>query len=130
MKFSRSLFLAALLLAPLPALAQNGPPTPAPFSVLAGQVTLAVTASSGRVALPSTATYADAITIYNSGPKNAFFKFGNSSVLATTAGIELDAGKHLTVFSGNQTNLAAICGGADTTTLVIYQANGPIDFGP
>ena len=120
--------LCAWLLVMTPVLAQNAPPTPAPTSVVAGQVALSVTTSSARVALPSAADSAGAITIYNKGTADAYYALGSSSVTATTASIQIPASTFVTVWRGTSTFLAAITA-SSSTSLVIYQANGPIQFG-
>ena len=109
------------------------PPTPAPASVLGGSAALAVTASSGRVALPADASTYGAITIYNHGTKDAYFAMGDSTVAATTSSTLIAAGTAIVVYAWLPnatmtvpTHIAAICGGADSTSLAIYQANGPV----
>jgi hypothetical protein len=127
--FARALagLAGALLLAwPIQAPAA-APPQPAPVSVLAGQTSLSVTNASARVVLPSTAASAISITILNSGTKDAYFAQGGSSVTATTASTLIKAGSQLTVWVSG-TYVAAITGGSDTTTLIVYQANGPLSL--
>lgn len=117
--------LAGLLVASAPTLAQ-GPPSPDPISVLTGQNKIDATSSSARIALPGSSV---AITLYNKGAKDLFFTFGSSSVTATTSSTLLPAGAHLTLWAGSNTYVAAITAGSDTATLVVYQANGPLQFG-
>lgn len=124
------LLAALLVLGADAALAQVTPPSPPGYALLGGYAPLAVTASSARVALPANTTAYGAVTVVNYGTKDAFVALGNSSVAATTSSIPIRAGKHLTLKIGAATNLAAICGGADTTTLDLYQGNGPVSFGP
>lgn len=123
-------FLALLAFAAGPAFAQGAPPTPLPASVLCAtcQTSLSVTNSSSRVILPSTNPSYNAITLYNSGSKDAYFVQGDSTAVATTANVDIPAGSHVTVWVSG-TYVAAITGGSDTTTLKIYQANGPIQLG-
>lgn len=116
-----------------PAAAQ--PPTPAPASVVGGTAALSVTATSSRVALPADAGAYGALTIYNYGTKDAYIALGSSSVAATTSSIPVRAGTAITIFAwvpgaavNVPTDVAAICGGADATTLTIYQASGPINL--
>lgn len=131
-RFLYSMRLAAMLvlglaLCPGVAIAQ-APPSPPPASVLSGQVSLAVTTSSARVALPSGSASANVITIYNQGGTDAYFALGSSSVVATTSSIYLPTTGHITIWSGNSAYVAAITA-AGSSTLKIYQGNGPFDFG-
>ena len=109
-------------------LAHAAPPTPLPSSVLASQTSLSVSNSSARVAFPAAVSVYSAITVVNVGASDAFFATGDSSVAATTSSKRVGACGHLTFWTGD-TYLAAITAGSDTTTLRIYQANGPIDLG-
>jgi hypothetical protein len=130
MRFFRTA-LAGLLLslfAATAATAQGGPPQPAPTSVIAGQVQIAVSNASSRAQLPSTAASAQSITIYNKGTKDAYYAFGSSSVVATTSSIQIPAGSQLTVWNFGSPYIAAITGGTDQTILIVYQGNGPIAF--
>lgn len=119
--------VALLVTAALPAYAA-GPPEPLPVSVIVGQVNLSVTSTSSRVAFSSTAPTANAVTIYNAGAKDAFYKMGTSSVTALTTDKRIPAGTWISDWISS-TYIAAISSGSDTTTLRIYQANGPINFG-
>lgn len=129
----RSLALGlALATAPLSwAFAQGAPPQPLPASVLCAtcQTSLSVTNSSSRVALPSTSPPYNTLTVYNSGIKDAYFVQGGSSVTATTSNVRVPAGSSVTVWVSD-TYVAAITSGADTTTLLIYQSNGPLNLQP
>lgn len=120
-----SILLSALLCVTPMALAQSAPPTPLPPSVLAGTVPLSVSNSSSRVALPASIIPFNAITVFNAGTKTAYFAQGGSSVVATTSSTPLDPGQTLTIWVSG-TYVAAITGGSDTTTLRVYQANGPL----
>jgi hypothetical protein len=111
-----------------PAFGQAPPNVPA-FSVLGGYKALSVTATTGNAVLPVVpATAFSALTIYNSGTKDAFFALGGSTVTATTSSIKIGAGVALTFWVGSNTYVAAICGGSDSTTLDLYQASGPLYF--
>lgn len=128
--------LALLLVAAPVAQAQIAPPSPAPVSILSGQVSLAVTSSNARVALPSTAASAVAVTIYNKGTVDAFVALGTVTATATSggtcaAGIAgpsclVPAGTAITFYS-DATYVAAITA-SSTTSLVIYQGNGPFQL--
>lgn len=122
-------FLAGLLaLALMASSAVAQAPSPGPVAVLAGQVPLNLTNASARVALPSTAVSASAITVYNKGTKDAYFALGSVTVTATTASTQIAAGTAVTLWKSSNTYLAGITSGADTTSLVIYQATGPVNF--
>ena len=121
-------FVAFLLAAAAGDAMGQAPPQPPAVAALGGFKTLAVTASSARTALPASSAF-NAITVVNSGDKDAFIAQGGSTVVAATSGIKVAAGKHITIFVTG-TYLAAICGGADSSSLDIYQANGPVYFGP
>lgn len=95
---------------------------------LGGYVPLNVTASSLAIALPTSTSTNPSITIYNSGSKDLFFAQGTASVTATTGSTRLPAGVAITV-AATGTYIAGITAGSDTTTLLIYQATGPIYFG-
>lgn len=119
---------ALLALYCLAAPATAAPPAPVGTSVLAGYTPLSVTSASARVALPADISLYVAVTIYNSGSTDAFFALGSSSVTATTSSTSLPAGTYLTVWVGTNTYVAAITA-SSTTTLKLYQANGPVQFG-
>lgn len=119
-------FLGMLLFA-LPAVAQ-APPNPAPTSVLAGQVVVSATTSSSRVVLPSTALLATALTVYNKGAVDAFFALGDVTVTATVSSTIIPAGTRITVWKGTNTYIAGITA-SSTASLVVYQSNGPLEFG-
>lgn len=120
------LAFAFLLLTAGAAMAQ--PTTPPGVAIVGGTAVLAVTATTGNIALPGSSAF-NAITLVNTGTKDAFIAQGGSSVVATTGSIPVRAGKHITI-AVQGTYLAAICGGTDTTSLDIYQANGSVQFGP
>lgn len=129
MKLTSLLVGLALALIATPVAAQSLPNVP-PYAVTGKTYNaVAVTASSSRTALTATSAY-PAITINNYGAKDVFVALGNGSVVATTSSIPVRAGKHITLFQGAATNIAAICGGADTSTIDIYQATGPVNLGP
>jgi hypothetical protein len=109
------------------------PPTPLPSSVVCNtcSTSLAVTASSARVALPTSTVAANTALVYNAGTKDLWFAQGDATVTATAStstSVYLPAGSHQTVWLSG-TYIAAITAGSDTTTLKIWQSNGPIDFG-
>ena len=120
------LALGLLVTIAFPSVAQV--PTPPPTSVLAGQVALAVTTTSSRVALPSTAASAGALTIYNSGANAAYYALGSSSVVATTSSIQIPAGTAITVWNANNSPYIAAITGTSTANLIIYQANGSVQI--
>src|ERR1043166_776685 len=108
-----------------PAAAQ--PPQPPATATLGGYTSLSVSGSSSRVALPAPRTPFFAITIYNSGSNPAYFNVGDVTVTATTSNTIIRAGTRLTVWASGA-YVAAITA-SSTTTLDIYQSNGPIEFG-
>ncbi len=118
--------LALLIASPARA---DGPPVPVPVSVLCPtcQTSLAVTNASARVANPSTSPPYNTLTIYNSGAKDAYINQGDVTATATTSNARLPAGAVMTIWASG-TYVAAITGGSDTTTLLIWQSNGPIDL--
>lgn len=125
MKTAACVLAAFFLLPHDPAHAQ--PPQTIGAAVVYGGPTLSASNSSSRVALPTTNPPGNALTIWNSGAKDAFYVLGTSTVTATTSGIPVRAGSVITVWAGTaNTHLAAITGGADTTTLQLYQSNGPL----
>jgi hypothetical protein len=135
MKLKLLLAVALALAAPLAAIAQ-APPQPPPTASIAGVLSFSVTNASGQQALPADSGGFPAVTFYNRGTKDAFFKFGpSSSVVATTTPTGVGAGKvpagtRLTVWTGSgNKNLAMITAGTDTTTVEAYQSTGPMDFG-
>lgn len=85
--------------------------------------TLAVTATSGRV--PINLNGANQIEVYNAGSFDCFVAFGDVTVVATvpstsTGSYTVGTGqcKIITVMNPTLiTNMAAICGGSNTTTL-------------
>jgi hypothetical protein len=77
--------------------------------------------------LPSTNPSYGALTIYNAGSKDAYFLQGDVTAIATTGAVRLPAGATVTVWASG-IYLAAITAGTDTTTLYLYQANGPVDL--
>lgn len=131
-RFAAAALAALAILGAQPRPAEAQPPTPPPYSVLGGYTSISASSSSSRVTLPaSTGTYG-AITLFNAGDKDAYFAVGGSTVVATTSptGVgagKISAGKSLTIWA-NGTHVAAITSGADTTTVQIFQATGPIQL--
>lgn len=117
----------ALLFSASEAVAQSGPPQPLPASVLVGFTAMSVTSTSSRFAYTSVTSPFNAITIYNAGTKDAYIQQGDVTAVATTSNARVPAGAAVTIWASGA-YLAAITGGSDTTTLYVYQANGPIDF--
>ena len=106
-----------------------GCPLPGSIPCVATQVftpqaetTLAVTAVSGRVAFPATGSLNLMVT--NTGTKTAYYVAGNVSAVATTSSLPIDAGKTVVLSQGNNTYLAAITGGSDTTSLTLRSGTG------
>lgn len=105
-------------------------------------VTLAVTATTGNVALGNrAATSQDAsptpdgegtfpggfsVRVMNGGTKTMFVTFGGSTVTATVAaGTPMLAGTaEVFTVNPNATYIAAICGGSDSTTLYATTGQG------
>lgn len=121
--------LAAILfcLAGISGVAAAAPPSPPPFAVLSGTLNaVSVTNTSAATALPSSVASATAITVLNNGTKDAFVALGGSSVSATTSSTVVHPGIPVVLYIGSSTYIAAITGGSDTTTLTVYQGNGPV----
>lgn len=136
MKRLLALFAGLMLLLPSIGFAQNAP-TPAPYASLGGAPVLAVSGTSSNVPLPASTNAFGALTIYNKGTTDAYYALGGSSVVATSTGIctlfqpscIVPAGTSITVWVNGNSYLAAITA-TGTTTLVIYQASGPVSFRP
>ena len=134
--FALALVFSAVAMA---AVAQTGPPVPPPSAAsLAGEVKMTASTSSSSVTLPATYQSANVITLYNSGSEDLFFALGGASVVATTGGTctsgggpgpscLLSAGTKMSIWTGQNTTIAAITSSL-TTTLVIYQGNGPVQL--
>lgn len=95
--------------------------TIAPLSVPSFQPTpsysqLSVTASSGRVSLPT----GSVVAIYNTGSNAAYVQLGNSSVTATSSNDRISAGRSICLSVGTATYLAAI----ETTGLTALNISG------
>lgn len=90
-----------------------------------GNNTLSVTPASARVAFTKLPPVA---LICNTGTKDVFLAFGGSTVVATTSGWALRAGVcrayQIAPFGSQFTYVAAIAGGADTSTLYIEEGQG------
>lgn len=107
-----------------PVLAQ-APPTPPPTATQGGAATLAVTATSARVLLPSSVAAYPVVLVINNGTKDAFVRFGTVASVAVVTDIPVPTGHAIALTtSGANAYLAAICGGTDTTSLYIVQFNG------
>lgn len=121
-------FITALLLATawLGAATAQAPPDVIGAAVIPGTATLSVTNASSRVQLPGSGVTYSAVTIYNYGAKDAYYVTGGSTVTATTSNTLVKAGTAVTGWTGNNQWVAAITGGTDTTSLLIYQSNGQI----
>lgn len=130
-RFGRLLMLAGVLALALSGVAQaqtfNQPLAPLPSYILGfsptGQVGLAVTNASARVALP---TGGNVGYVCNTGQQTAFFVLGNSSVVATTTKafvVQPNQCANPVIVGVNNapapTNLAAITA-SGTTSLTIY----------
>lgn len=108
--------IVALLALAAPALAQT------PFVRVSPTVTLAVTTTSGRVAI-GTSTRISTLWVCNTGSNDAYIYFGDSTVVALTDGTILRSGVCGNISPDGKTNLAAITA-ASTTTLVITPGSG------
>lgn len=89
-------------------------------------IPLAVTSTTGRVALTSGVT----LKICNTGAKTAYVTTGNGSVTATTAGIPIPAAACDYVASSAAADIAGIAAGSDTTSLVIIPGSTVADGAP
>lgn len=116
--------VVALLCGIVPVLAQS-PQAPPPAAVQGGAASLAVTATSARVLLPSALTTYPVVLVINNGTKDAFVRFGTVASVAVTTDIPVPTGHAIALYtSGTNIYLAAICGGTDTTSLYAIQFNG------
>lgn len=108
----------------------QAPPSPGPVSVVAGSVPLNASTVSARAALPGSATALLAVTIYNSGGNDVFCVAGTNTVVATTGSpIRVPANARVDgIYVGAATNIACVTA-SSTSTLVIWHANGPLNFG-
>lgn len=107
----------------------QAPSSPPPYALQGLGATLAVTAASARVLLPSPVTTFPVVLVINSGAKDAFVRFGTVASVAVTTDIAVPSGRALALAtSGPGIYLAAICGGTDTTTLYLSQWNGAPTF--
>ena len=92
--------------------------------------TIAATSSSQRIALSVSSKH---VYLSNIGTKECFGEFGNASVTATAGGastsasdgsMAIPAGFYGVINCGNQSNVAAVCAGTDTTTLRVTPGDG------
>lgn len=100
-----------------------------PFTPAGATASLAVTSSTGRVALTQAPTNTTELTVivYNSGSNDAFVKFGTVSVTATTGNMPVPAGTQVqfSVPNGTAAYIAAITA-SSTTTLKITSGTGTL----
>lgn len=103
----------------------QAPQSPPPVAEQGLAATLAVTAASARVQLPSSVTTFPVVLVINNGTKDAFVRFGTVASVAVTTDIPVPTGHAIALYtSGTNVYLAAICGGTDTTSLYLIQFNG------
>lgn len=99
----------------------------AAFSDTAATATLSVTATTGSVTFNVNATAPSPhARVYNQGTKDCYIKFGNSAVTAAVTDMPVKAGSTFVFNCHGQKYIAAICGGTDTTTLLITPGEGGI----
>lgn len=116
--------MAGVCVAATAVLAQ-APQSPPPAAAQGLAATLAVTAASARVALPSSVATFPVVLVINNGTKDAFVRFGTVASVAVVTDIPVPTGHAVAlVTSGANIYLAAICGGTDTTSLYVVQFNG------
>lgn len=119
-----------LVAALTPAAAQTNLPASGGAPVLCGFAKLAVTGSTGNVALPAVGAGCTALTVYNDGAQEAFWNVGATvAVTATTSSTPIPAGKSIVVYI----NPALIKYGAaitstSTTTLLFMLGSGPVPY--
>jgi hypothetical protein len=112
-----------------PAFAQAPPVPPGGVVYAPSPAALAVTATTGRVALPQTTvgllTTFPFVVLINNGNTDLFFKLGDNTVVATTSDYPLPAGACTAVWAAatGTTSVAAITA-AGATTLRVVGANG------
>src|SRR5580700_9796157 len=107
------------------------PPAPQGTSVVQGSIVLSVTIAGENAALPVTpGASSAALTYYNAGSKTAYCTpVATSGGLATTSSKAVLAGTSWTEWNTNYyAYISCITGGSDSTTVYVYQANGPIQF--
>lgn len=103
----------------------QAPQSPPPVAQQGAAATLAVTATSARVLLPSSVVTYPVVLVINNGTKDAFVRFGTVASVAVVTDIPVPTGHAVALYtSGANVYLAAICGGADTTSLYAIQFNG------
>ena len=85
-----------------------------PFSPGAATVSLAVTTTSGRVAI--TGAPSPSTRLHNAGPATVFVKAGDATVTAATTDMPIPSGQTEVFDLGAATNIAAITS-ASTATL-------------
>lgn len=92
--------------------------------------TIAVTSTSQRVAFSASTNN---IYLSNIGTKECFVLTGDATVVAVAGGaatlaadgsMAIPAGFYGVISGGRQSNLAAVCAGADTTTLRVTPGEG------
>lgn len=92
--------------------------------------TIAVTSTSQRVALSASCNN---VYISNIGTKECFITFGDATITATAGSastaasdgsMAIPSGFYGVISCGRQSNVAAICAGADTTTLRLTPGEG------
>ena len=92
------------------------------FSPIGATVNIAVTTSTGRVALTdNTHLSGDDVRLYNSGSVVVFFAFGNSTIDATVTSTPLAPGASEVFDAGRSTHVAAITASGTAT---LYATSG------
>ena len=96
-----------------------------------GTATLSVSSTTGNVAVMIKTLANNQLELNNTGSKWCYVAVGSSTVTATvpsgsTGSYPVGPGqcKLITISPNDVTNVAAICGGTDTTTLTITPGNG------
>lgn len=84
-------------------------------------VSIAGTTSSARSVLTNSPVKSKDVLLYNSGTTLAFFRFGDSSVVATTTDTPLPPGTLPIFFAGDNTHVAVIMASGTAT---IYATSG------
>lgn len=118
--------LIALLWTATTAYAAQAPVVP-PYATLGGQSTISVSNSSSRVALPANTNVFGAVTLFNAGSTDLYVALGDVTVAATTSNTLIKAGTSIAFWVNQNTYVAAITA-SSTSTLVLYQASGPINL--
>jgi len=126
----KKLLAAALFLLAIPAAAQQLPIPPTAALAPGVQPVINVTNATGTapVQLPASTVPYPAVTLLNSGNKDAYCALGGPGVVATTSSPPLRAGTSLPLLAQGNGYVACVTASTDTTTVTVYQATGALSL--